>query len=980
DNGTYTVTLTVEDNDGATDTITKQITVTNVPPTANFKWTPTNPTDLDTIQFADQSTDLDGTIIEWYWEFGDGDTSTLQNPTHQYKDNGTYIVNLTVWDNDGDSDTISKQISINNIPPSVNFDYLPTSPTDLDTISFTDLSTDSDGTVDAWLWDFGDGNTSTEQNPTHRYGDNGTYTVTLTVWDNDEATNTTSKQITVTNVPPIADFTWTPETPTDLETIQFTDSSTDSDGTIVSWHWDFGDGNISYEQNPTHKYADNGTYTITLTIWDNDGDSDSINKQITVLNVAPEANFTYSPSIPYTSELINFTDLSTDLDGTIVNWTWDFGDGNVSYEQNPQHKYADNGTYNVTLTIVDNDGATNTTYQYITVLNRGPIPDFEWTPANPTDLDVITFTDLSYDTDGWIINYTWNFGDGNISYEQNPTHQYADNGTYTVTLTVTDNDGLSNTASKNIDVLNIPPVANFTWSPETPNQKLDTVQFDSNLSYDPDGTIVNYTWDFGDGNISYEQNPTHVYGDIGNYTITLIVRDNDGATSQKTKTITITNTPPMADFTWTPTNPTDLDIIQFTDESIDSDGEIVAWRWEFDDPNPSDEQNPLHLFVDDGTYNITLTVWDDDGAYNTTTIKINITNVPPIANFTYCPLEPGISESIQFIDLSKDLDGVIVNYTWDFGDGNISYQQNPQHRYTSSGSYLVNLTVTDDDNETNTTTKEIFITNLPPIADFNWTPPNATDLQNINFIDQSYDTDGWIKAWNWSFGDGTYYNTTNPTQKNTTHKYTDNGTYTVTLTVTDNDGATNTTSKQITVSNVAPTAVDDHITIDEDTPVIINVSSNDYDEDGNLDLTSIVVVKQPLHGSTTVNTNGTITYTPNLNYYGYDEFNYTIKDNDGTTSNIATVYITINSVNDAPVAEDDYTATDEDTPIWINIISNDYDIDGTIDTSTISITESPSHGNIDINYTTGEIEYIPDSNYYGLDSFNYTINDNDGTT
>nr|NIO85788.1 PKD domain-containing protein [Candidatus Aminicenantes bacterium]NIQ71681.1 PKD domain-containing protein [Candidatus Aminicenantes bacterium]NIT27715.1 PKD domain-containing protein [Candidatus Aminicenantes bacterium] len=140
-------------------------------------------------------------------------------------------------------------------------------------------STDPDGTIVSWDWNFGDGNTSTAQNPTHTYAAAGTYTVTLTVTDNDGATDSVSKDVTVTaNIPPTADFTYVV---TDL-TVVFTDTSTDPDGTIVSWDWNFGDGNTSTVQHPTHTYAAAGTYTVTLTVTDNDGATDSISKDVTV--------------------------------------------------------------------------------------------------------------------------------------------------------------------------------------------------------------------------------------------------------------------------------------------------------------------------------------------------------------------------------------------------------------------------------------------------------------------------------------------------------------------------------------------------------------------------------------------------------------------------------------------------------------------------------------------------------------------------
>jgi PKD repeat protein len=163
-----------------------------------------------------------------------------------------------------------------NIPPTADFTY---SINDL-TVDFTDTSNDPDGNIVSWLWDFGDGNTSTAQNPSHTYAAYGTYTVTLTVTDDDDATDSVSKDVTLTApTPPVADFTFT----TDCLTACFTDASTD-DGTIESWLWDFGDGNTSTEQNPCHTYAAAGTYTVTLTVTDDDSLTDSTSKSVTVVD------------------------------------------------------------------------------------------------------------------------------------------------------------------------------------------------------------------------------------------------------------------------------------------------------------------------------------------------------------------------------------------------------------------------------------------------------------------------------------------------------------------------------------------------------------------------------------------------------------------------------------------------------------------------------------------------------------------------
>jgi len=275
----------------------------------------------------------------------------------------------------------------------------------------------------------------------------------------------------ISNIPPVADFSYSPSNPTDLGIIEFTDLSIDSDGSVVSWYWEFGDGSISYQQNPTHQYADDGTYQVNLTVTDNDGATDSISKNIDVSNIYPVADFYYSPGQPTTQDVIHFIDSSADSDGTIVSWYWEFGDGATSTQQNPTYRYADDGGYMVNLTVTDNDGAIDIIQKQIAVSNALPTADFSWSPIYPKTSDTIQFSDLSYDVDGIIVNWTWELGDGNVSYGQNPAHQYADAGTYMISLTVTDDDGATDSISKNINISGVPPTVDFYWAPETPTTR-----------------------------------------------------------------------------------------------------------------------------------------------------------------------------------------------------------------------------------------------------------------------------------------------------------------------------------------------------------------------------------------------------------------------------------------------------------------------------------------------------------------------------
>jgi PKD repeat protein len=301
------------------------------------------------------------------------------------------------------------------------------------------------------------------------------------------------------NPSPTASFT---HTSTNLS-VSFSDASTD-DGTVASWSWDFGDGNASTEQNPTHAYGSAGTYTVSLTVTDDQGATGSQSQSVTVsaANQTPSASFTYAA----TNLSVSFSDGSTD-DGTIANGSWDFGDGNASSEQNPTHAYGSAGTYTVSLTVTDDQGATGSQSQSVTVsaANQPPAADFTYVA---TDLSV-QFEDLSTD-DGTIASWSWDFGDGANSTEQNPAHEYAGGGDYLVTLLVSDTQGVTNSKSRSVSVSpgNQSPSAAFTFSATELSVSFSDTSTD-------DGTVASWSWDFGDGNASTEQNPTHAYGSAG---------------------------------------------------------------------------------------------------------------------------------------------------------------------------------------------------------------------------------------------------------------------------------------------------------------------------------------------------------------------------------------------------------------------------------------------------------------------------------
>ncbi len=528
--GTFNVKLTVTDNSGLTHNITRSVSTngsTNGSPQANFK----SSCPSTTCSFTNISGDPGGSITGNLWDFGDGSTSTAPAPSHSYAAPGTYLVTLRVTDNQGALHWKSMPVvvSTSNGNPFASFTF----PASGLTVDFTDFSTD-DGSITARFWAFGDGVTSTAQNPSHTFAATGSYMVDLTVTDNQGAKHTRSRLIQVagaSNTPPVASFTWSC---TNLA-CAFTDTSTDADGSVTGWSWNFGDGNTSTARHPSHTYAAAGTYTVTLTVTDNLGATNSTSQSVTVsaANVGPTADFTFSCAGP----LCGFDDESTPGDTRIVSVAWEMGDGTLSNLTSPNHTYAAAGTYNVRVTATDADGDSHSRTRAVTVAasssNTPPSANLRYTANGSLNY---SFTDISGDPGGSIASRMWDFGDGTTSTQRTPSRTFAAPGTYRVTLRATDNQGVHNWQSVEIVVTagdtNQPPFASFTF----PNTGL-TVNF-SNFSTD-DGSIAASYWEFGDGNTSNATSPTHTYAAAGTYLVSLVVTDNQGRKHARTRHIIV---------------------------------------------------------------------------------------------------------------------------------------------------------------------------------------------------------------------------------------------------------------------------------------------------------------------------------------------------------------------------------------------------------------------------------------------------------
>jgi PKD repeat protein len=494
------------------------------------------------------------------------------------------------------------------------------------------------GTKNLWYsWDFGDGTTSTSQRPTHVWTRAANYTVTLSVTDDEGITDNDSIFVEVLNVRPIADAGGN-RSIMEGTSITFDASGswdTASDLPLLTYEWDFGDGTArtgasNSNKVVTHTYAETGVYIVLLVVRDDDWTANNTafieNSLLTVTGSATgngTVTFSYEPPV-YNGTGGNSTN-STGGSGLPTGYYWDFGDGSYDAGPNATHTYASDGVYVVTFIITDAFGALSIHNILITVLNSPPTAEAGPDQAGNED-QVLTFQGQGSDPGGGTVTYSWNFGDGHTATTQVATHAFTQEGTYTVTLTVTDSDGLTGSDTCQVSVVNLAPTAGLTRGPGT--QEGDVITFSGVTSTDTasDLPLLTYEWTFGDTTTGTGSSVTHAYADEGTFTVTLTVTDDDGLIDVASTSLTLTNAAPVAAIVsavaaQTPILPNDN--ITFTGQATDKgSADTLTVGWTFGDGSTATGSPAVHNYSSAGTFTVTLTVTDNDGATDTATTTV----------------------------------------------------------------------------------------------------------------------------------------------------------------------------------------------------------------------------------------------------------------------------------------------------------------------------------------------------------------------
>jgi len=848
DPGEYEIQLIVTDNKDAISTTSQRIKVessapgpaptpaTNQPPQADFTFSPTQGTAPLTVNFdASPSRDPDGNITQYEWLKPDGQVfATGQKVSFTFKDPGEYEILLIVTDNASSEDMTSQMVKVNSstaTPPPETGNQAPIAQAVIEpksgqaplTVKLNNSgSYDPDGTITSCELQASNGQNIHGCNAQMTFNTAGTYQITLIVTDNQGLSHTAEATVNVTEpdvqvqLPPTAQMSVNPKTGSAPLTVSLNNTGSDPDGHIAQCEWQVpGKPNVS-GCNAQMTFDNAGTYNITLKVTDNDGLIATAFDTVTVEEVPripPVAQFSINPtngSAPLTVTLNGNS--SFDSDGSIAKCEWEVLGKSTLSGCSTQMIFDNAGSYNITLTVTDNDGLTATASEMVTVEAQiPPVANININPQTGTaPLTVTLDGNSSFDADGSIVKCEWQVP-SKSSVSGCLTKMTFDNGgTYNITLTVTDNSGLTATDSDTV-IVDTPqaPVAQMFLNTISGQAPLQVTANGSN-SYDPDGNIVDYKWTVSNGQTTFGSSANFTFNQGGNYKITLTVTDNTGLTNttQQSVNVIAKNQPPTAKLLVTPTKGNaPLTITLNGGQSFDPDGSIVNYEWIASDGERAFGASSSMTFVEAGIYVVSLVVTDDKGEVspNVAVQTITVGSKPPVARFSFYPRE-GKAPLTVTLDASNsfDPDGEIIRYDWRTSDGQKANGPQPEMTFNEPGEYKITLIVEDNNGRKREFWQEVRVTESggsPPEAIFDLPASGQAPFTLELDASESFDPDGSQLVnyeWRADLLSGEHIGSMTGVKIKPTFDTANN--YVITLTVTDEEGLTGSMSLPLTVT------------------------------------------------------------------------------------------------------------------------------------------------------------------------------------
>ncbi|MGB3773708.1 MAG: PKD domain-containing protein, partial [Leeuwenhoekiella sp.] len=709
--GNYEVTLTVTDNEGLTNTsevLLITVLPANTAPIAVAEADITSGSAPLTVQFTGSNSQYDSEVVNYFWNFGNGETSSDANPNYTFSQEGNYTVVLVVEDEEGQFGvgTITITVGLDNAAPVAVIEGGPfTGNTPLDVFFIGDNSTDDKG-ISSYVWDFGDGSFSNLSNPTHRYNTPGSYLVSLTVFDAEGFQDTAQRSVQVNSVGggalapvAVADANIT-QGVSPLQVNFDGTSSNDDTGIIASYRWTLNNVEISNVATFDYTFTEEGNFNVLLTVTDEDGltDTDAVEITVDAANTAPIAVAESDISSGDAPLTVNFTGTGSSDDKGVAAYSWTIGGEEVSTLAIFEYTFTQPGVYEVILQVTDDEGLSANDTLNITVQEANEGDDFALR-INAGGPEVVY--------NGQVFASDRNFVGG---------REFANEAATVSTLFKTERSSLTQvfdyaipvpdgTYNVNLYFAEIYWGANGGGAGGNRKRVFDVIlngdlilnNYDINADVGPQTEVVK----------TYEVTVTN-----GQLNINFSALSNVGGINQpKLSGIEVlaindpVNEAPQAIATATPLSGSAPLEVSFTGSNSTDDKQVVSYLWTFRDGETSTAQNPTHTFTQSGDFDVTLQVSDAEGLTSTATVTISVAGVnqPPVAIADAAPRRGPAPLPVNFTGSNSSDDSNIVSYSWIFGDGSTSTAANPEHTYTAPGTYLANLTVTDENGQTDTT-------------------------------------------------------------------------------------------------------------------------------------------------------------------------------------------------------------------------------------------------------------------------------------
>ncbi|AXJ01774.1 PKD repeat-containing protein [Cyclonatronum proteinivorum] len=706
--GAYDIRLRLTDsarNASCTETTEDFPVIVNTQPYAEIDFNRVIAKDVPNTIAAFRDFDPDGNELAFRWE-GPGIVSTAEGREIQvqHAQAGTFRIQLTADDQTGTQNatyTTTVEYKVNAAPvPSF---AVPSIEAPGETIALdASASFDPDGDPLTYIWEISDGRELSGERQNISFTQPGLYTITLLANDGEGVENSVqqiSRDIRINRapVPDIAATDFTNQAIVDFDA----SASIDADQGIVSWEWDFGDGQTASGERVTHAYQAYGTYTVRLTV--DDGQNVSNSRQYTehtvTINSNPVAVMDFPTVVAPGDEIPLDGSQSFDPDGEVTAWQWTVNNQSAGEGERSSGRIDTPGVFEVNLQVRDDspfDDATSTTSGLIRV-NHPPVPVWENSPRvtepnRPTTFDASG----SFDPDNDQLSYRWEFSDGEVFEGEQITRTFPASGTAFFTLYADDGEGLANSVSsvEGSVRINMEPI--IITETDIMSNSLQ-VELNASESYNPDGGTLTYLWILPDGSEQRQAQFTWTAPEPGIHTLSLQVDDGEGLeNSVSTERITVTvNRPPVAVIDERIDGCTDQLIVFSGARSFDPDGDSFTTRWEFGDGNSSNEINPVHSYRRPGTYTARVFLNDGIAAEPTIAELPVVIEGSPQAQINFDEITVCANSPITFDGTeSTDPNGIVASYNWDFGDMNSAVGSRTTHLYTRPGTYRVSLTIT----------------------------------------------------------------------------------------------------------------------------------------------------------------------------------------------------------------------------------------------------------------------------------------------